>query len=68
MVNTVWVNANHGRDFHPLTDHSGTSLLRTPWGLDKTDTNSKLTMLTGLNFLYFIIMDDHNGEVVVLLR
>ena len=21
MVNTVWVNANHGRDFNPLADH-----------------------------------------------
>ena len=21
MVNTVWVNAVHGRDFHPLADH-----------------------------------------------
>ena len=21
MVNTVWVKADHGRDFHPLTDH-----------------------------------------------
>ena len=21
MVNTVWVNADHGRDFHPLADH-----------------------------------------------
>ena len=21
MVNTVWVNADHGRDFHPFTDH-----------------------------------------------
>ena len=21
MVNTVWVNADHGRDFHPLTNH-----------------------------------------------
>ena len=21
MVNTVWVNANNGRDLHPLTDH-----------------------------------------------
>ena len=21
MVNTVWVNADHGRGFHPLTDH-----------------------------------------------
>ena len=20
MVNTVWVNADHGRDFHPLAD------------------------------------------------
>ena len=22
MVNTVWVNANHGRDFHPLANHT----------------------------------------------
>ena len=21
MLNTVWVNADHGRDFHPLADH-----------------------------------------------
>ena len=21
MVNTVWVNADHGRDLHPLADH-----------------------------------------------
>ena len=21
MVNTVWVNADHGRDFNPLADH-----------------------------------------------
>ena len=21
MVNTVWVNANHGRDLYPLADH-----------------------------------------------
>ena len=21
LVNTVWVNADHGRDFHPLADH-----------------------------------------------
>ena len=21
MVNTVWVNADHGRDFDPLSDH-----------------------------------------------
>ena len=21
MVNAVWVNGDHGRDFHPLTDH-----------------------------------------------
>ena len=21
MVNSVWVNADHGRDFHPLADH-----------------------------------------------
>ena len=21
MVNTVWVNSNHGRNFHPLADH-----------------------------------------------
>ena len=21
MVNTVWVNADHGRDFRPLADH-----------------------------------------------
>ena len=21
MVNTVWVNTDHGRDFHPLADH-----------------------------------------------
>ena len=21
MVNTVWVNADNGRDLHPLTDH-----------------------------------------------
>ena len=21
MVNTVWVNVDHGRDFHPLADH-----------------------------------------------
>ena len=21
MVSTVWINANHGRDFHPLADH-----------------------------------------------
>ena len=21
MVNTVWVNADYGRDFHPLADH-----------------------------------------------
>ena len=21
MVNTVWVNADHGRDFHPSADH-----------------------------------------------
>ena len=21
MVNTVWVNADHGRNFHPLADH-----------------------------------------------
>ena len=21
MVNTVWVNADYGRDLHPLTDH-----------------------------------------------
>ena len=21
MVSTVWVNDDHGRDFHPLTDH-----------------------------------------------
>ena len=21
MVNTVWVNAGHGRDLHPLDDH-----------------------------------------------
>ena len=21
MVNTVWVNADHARDHHPLTDH-----------------------------------------------
>ena len=21
MVNTVWVNADHGRYFHPLADH-----------------------------------------------
>ena len=21
MVKTVWVNADHGRDFHPLADH-----------------------------------------------
>ena len=21
MVTTVWVNADHGRDFHPLADH-----------------------------------------------
>ena len=21
MVNTLWVNADHGRDLHPLTDH-----------------------------------------------
>ena len=21
MVNTVWVNADHGRDAHPLADH-----------------------------------------------
>ena len=24
MVNTVWVNAEYGRDFHPLTDHMTT--------------------------------------------
>ena len=23
MVNTVWVNADHGRDFHPLANHMG---------------------------------------------
>ena len=22
MVNTAWVNADHGRDLHPLADHS----------------------------------------------
>ena len=22
MVNTVWVNADHGRDFHPFADHT----------------------------------------------
>ena len=22
MVNTVWVNADHGRDFHPLANHT----------------------------------------------
>ena len=22
MVNTVWVNADHGRDFHPLDDRT----------------------------------------------
>ena len=21
MVNAMWVNADHGRDFHPLADH-----------------------------------------------
>ena len=21
MVNTVWVNVDHGRDLHPLSDH-----------------------------------------------
>ena len=21
MVSTVWVNADHGRDFHPLVEH-----------------------------------------------
>ena len=21
MLNTVWVNADHGRDFHPLANH-----------------------------------------------
>ena len=21
MLNTLWINANHGRDFHPLADH-----------------------------------------------
>ena len=21
MVNTLWVNADHGRDLHPLVDH-----------------------------------------------
>ena len=21
MVNTVWVKADHGRDFHPVADH-----------------------------------------------
>ena len=21
MVNTVWINADHGRDLHPLADH-----------------------------------------------
>ena len=21
MLNTMWVNADHGRDFHPLADH-----------------------------------------------
>ena len=21
MVNTVWINADHGCDFHPLADH-----------------------------------------------
>ena len=24
MVNTVWVNADHGRDLHPLADHMTT--------------------------------------------
>ena len=22
MVNTVWVNADHGRDLHPIADHT----------------------------------------------
>ena len=22
MVSTVWINADHGRDFHPLADHT----------------------------------------------
>ena len=30
MVNTVRVNADHGRDFHPLADHMTTEFLAFP--------------------------------------
>ena len=31
MESTVWVNADHGRDFHPLADHM-TKLKNSPKG------------------------------------
>ena len=51
--------------------YSGTSLLRSPTGLSKSDLNGEVTVLQGANVMgYNLGLDksDRNGEVTLLVR
>ena len=52
--------------------YSGTSLIRSPTGLGKSDINGEVTLLQGakLHMAYnlWLSQGDHNGEVTLLVR
>ena len=53
MVSTVWVNANHGRDLHPLVDH--VTKLR---NFTKRETREFLAFLFSLYLMFNQILSD----------
>ena len=52
--------------------YSGTSLLRSPTGLDKSDLNGEVTILQGVHctveYNLGLSKGDRNGEVTLLVR
>ena len=53
-------------------DYSGTSLIRSPMGLGKSDLNGEVTLLQGVicpvEYNLGLSKGDRNGEVTVLVR
>ena len=70
MVNTVWVNADHWRDFHPLADHM--TKLRSFTKEENRDVSVNLfsfqLMLEALTNLIVCLMISHTKNYIQKLH
>ena len=58
MVNTVWVNADHGRDFHPLADYM------TKW---RNFTKEENRDFSAILFLFQLMLEKTLTNLIVYL-